>query len=363
MKRVLPLLLVLMLVLCACADTTPVETTTEPTIETTTLPPVDPVEETAEVLRAFRHPLTGVPMIQAFTARPVAVVINNLKDALPHHGVSEADMFYEIETEGGITRCLAVFTNLAGNPKIGPVRSARTFFNNIAVGYDAPIVHCGGSVRGRNAGYGDSSDKISNWEHLDQVYNGGYFFRDEDRYYNLGYNWEHTLFATGDDLLAGLDSKGYLVEEARDYGLQFAEDDKLELDGFVAQSVTVTFKGDKTSSFRYDELDKVYKMSQYNDIYIDANTGNQMAFKNLIVIYTEQWKRHDGEYSRSYYELQGEGEGYMAVNGEIVKINWSREDLRTPFVYTYADGTPVTLGVGKTYVAVASETSDPINYE
>ncbi len=362
MKRLLPLILVLLLVLCACGNTAPVETTTEPT-ETTTMPTIDPVEEAEEILKAYRHPLNGTALLEPLTTRPVAVVINNLKDCLPHHGVSEADMLYEVETEGGITRCLAVFTDLEGIPKIGPIRSARTFFNNISVGYDAPIVHCGGSVRGRNAGYEDSGDKISGWEHLDQVYNGGYFFRDEERYDKLGYNWEHTLFASGDGILSGLDSKGYLTEEVRDYGLQFAEDKDLALDGFVANSITVTFKGDKTSSFNYDDLDKVYKMSQYGDIYIDGTTGNQMAFKNLIVIYTEQWKRHDGEYSRSYYELQGEGEGYMAVNGEIVKILWSRESLDTPFVYTYEDGTPITLGVGKTYVAIASETSDPINYK
>ncbi len=364
MKRLLPLILAVCLLLCACGNApadntsdTADETTTETTLEETTT-------ETTKAPILYRHPLTGLPLEAPFAGRPVAVVINNLKAALPHHGVSTADWFYEVETEGGITRCLAVYTDLAGNPKVGPVRSARTFFNNIAVSYDAPIVHCGGSVRGRNAGYGDSSDKIDGWEHLDQVYNGKYFFRDEDRYNNKGYNWEHTLFATGDNLLKGIADKGYDTPAELDYGLQFADDqDLLPGGGFVANSVTVTFKGDKTSSFRYDDLDMLYKMSQYGDIYIDANTGEQMAFKNVMVLYTEQWKRHDGEYSRSYYELEGEGEGYLATNGEIVKIKWSRKSLRDPFVYTLEDGSPVTFGVGKTYVAIASETSTPIDYQ
>ncbi len=365
MKRISAILLCLCIVmLCGC-NKAPVETqapatTAAPTTEPTTEPTSVPTEPTEPPV-LYRHPLTGAPLDEPFTGRPVAVVINNLNKALPHHGVSNADMFYEIETEGGITRCLAVFTDLVDNPKIGPIRSARTFFNNIAVGYDAPIVHCGGSVRGRNAGYGDSSDKIDGWEHLDQVYNGRYFFRDEDRYYNKGYNWEHTLFATGDQLLEGLESKGYMTEDTRDYGMLF--DEEVTLNGETASDITISFLGDKTSSFAYDKASSSYKMSQYGDIYIDANSNEQMAFNNVMVLYTEQWKRHDGEYSRSYYELSGEGEGYFATNGQIVKIKWSREGLRSPFVYTLEDGTPVTFNSGKTYIAVASVKSDPISYQ
>lgn len=358
MKRLVSLFLVLCLVLCGCGGAeTPTEPTTEPTTEATTEPTTVPTEPPI----LYRHPLNGQPLDAPYTVRPTAVVINNLKAALPHHGVADADILYEIETEGGITRCLAVFTELEGVASIGPVRSARTFFNNISLSYDAPIVHCGGSVRGRNAGFEDSSEKISNWEHIDQVYNGSYFYRDKDRYYYKGYNWEHTLFTTGEDLLKGLTDKGYTSTEARDYGLQF--DEEVKLDGFVANSVVVSFRGDKTSSFAYDAATGLYKMSQYGKEYIDGNSGEQMTFKNVMVLYTSQWNRHDGEYSRSYYDLVGEGEGYLAVNGEIVKIKWSRDALREQFVYTLEDGTPITLGVGTTYVAVASETSTPVEYE
>ena len=360
MRRIFPVLLVLCLLLCACGTKNPGQTTaatTQATTEATTVPTT--VETEPPVV--YRNPLNGEVLDAPYTGRPTAVVINNIKACLPHHGVSEADIMYEIETEGGITRCLAVFSDLTDIGTIGPVRSARSFFNNVAVSYDAPIIHCGGSEKGRTGGYGDGSGRISDWEHIDQVYNGKYFFRDEDRYYNKGYNWEHTLFTTGEDLLRGLADKGYTSTEERDYGLQF--DEEVKLDGFVANSVVVSFRGDKTSSFEYDAATGLYKMSQYGSEYIDGNSGEQMTFKNVMVLYTSQWNRHDGEYSRSYYDLVGEGEGYLAINGEIVKIKWSREALREQFVYTLEDGTPITLGVGTTYVAVASETSTPVEYE
>lgn len=360
MKRIVTLLIALCLLLCACggAETEPTtDATTESTAETT-------VETTTEVTDPpilYRHPLNGTPLEAPFIGRPTAVVINNLKAALPQHGVSEADILYEIEAEGGITRCLAIFSELEGVGSIGPVRSARTYFNNVALSYNAPIVHCGGSVRGRNAGYEDSSNKISGWEHIDQVYNGSYFFRDMDRYNYQGYNWEHTLFTTGADMLRALSDKGYTSQEEMNFGLQFA--DEVKLDSFIANKVVISFRGDKTSTFTYDAATGLYAAEQYGSAYIDANTGKQMTFKNVMVLYTNQWNRHDGEYSRSYYDLIGEGTGYLAINGQIVKIKWSREGLEKPFVYTLEDGTPVTFGVGSTYVAVASNTSTPVDYE
>ncbi|HHY95792.1 MAG TPA: DUF3048 domain-containing protein [Firmicutes bacterium] len=51
-------------------------------------------------------------------------------------------MVYEAVAEGGITRFLAVFHRHAA-AKIGPVRSARIYFVEIAKAYAAPLAHCG----------------------------------------------------------------------------------------------------------------------------------------------------------------------------------------------------------------------------
>ena len=359
MKRIFAMLLCLSLLLCGCAAA-PVETvpttqapTTEPTTEPTTAPTTMPTEPPI----VYRNPLNGEPMEEPYAGRIVAVVINNLVDALPHHGVSGADIFYEAETEGGITRCLAVYTDLSDVGSIGPVRSARTFFNNLALSYDAPIVHCGGSVRGRNAYADKNGGKIENWEHLDQVYNGSYFYRDKDRY-NSGYNWEHTLFTTGEELLRAMDEKQYATTDVQDFGLTFAEE--VQLTGETANKMVVHFRGSKTTTFTLNQETGLYDTEQYGKIYIDDNTGEQMTFRNVMVLYTGQSFSHDGEYSRSYYELEGEGKGVFATGGQLVNITWSRADRNSPFVYTLEDGTPVTFGVGTTYIAIASDTSAPV---
>ena len=362
MKRLFALVFAICLVLCGCSAD-PSETvppTKEPTVATE--PSTEATVETTvatEPVVLYRNPLNGTLLEAPYEGRVVAVVINNLRDALPHRGVAAADFLYEVETEGGITRCLAVYSDVSTAQAVGPVRSARTYFNNLAVSYDAPIVHCGGSVRGRNAYVDKDGDKVSPWIHLDQMYNGGYFYRDQDRL-NSGYSMEHTLFTTGAQLAKAVSEKDYLADNY-DFGLQFLEE--VTPKGEAAQKVVVTFQGGKTTTFTYDAETGLYAAEQYGKTYIDANTNEQMTFRNVMVLYTDQSFSHDGEYSRSYYELEGEGEGYLAINGKMEKITWARADLNSPFTYTYADGTDVILGVGKTYVAIAGDSSTPVSFQ
>lgn len=75
--------------------------------------------------------------------RVAAVMIDNYPiDARPQSGLRGADVVYEVEAEGGITRYLALFLE-ATPKKIGPVRSARTYFVDLARPYDPFFAHAG----------------------------------------------------------------------------------------------------------------------------------------------------------------------------------------------------------------------------
>lgn len=367
MKRFLCLALTLCLLLCGCggapeettANTTTAapETTAEPTTEPTTVP------ETTEAPIIYRHPLNGQILEEPWTGRATAVVINNIRAALPQYGISHADMLYELETESGITRMLAVFSDLEDVGSIGPVRSARSFFNNIALSHDAVLIHCGGSQFALRGNYSDNGDVIENWQHINEQENGSYFFRDYARY-NSGVAWEHTLFTDGENLLEALADKDYVKTyepDGYDHGLTFEE--APDVTGQSATSVTVKFRNSKITSFEFDIEEGIYKASQYGSAFMDAGAGEQMAFRNVIVIQTPQFFRSDAYYSRSFYTLDGSGEGYLVCDGQIVPITWHRDALRGAFTYTYEDGTPVTLGVGKTYVGVIDSDRGSVEFE
>ena len=359
MKRLLALALVLCLLaglmLCGCKKKPATDNTTETTQETVQNTTQQTMEETKPVV-LYRHPLTGAPLDAPWSGQVVAVMINNLKKAMPQKGVGSADILYEIEVEGDITRCLAVFTDLKNVDGIGPIRSARTVFNSVAVSYDAPLIHCGGSPGlALAARYGASSDKIDNWEHIDA--DSKYFFRDYDRY-NNGYAWEHTLFTTGEQLKAAVEAYGYNTPTDSTYGLQFI--DGVNLGGEKAEKVTIQFKGGKKTILTYNASTGEYGLNMHGNEHVDGNTNKPVTFKNVIAIYTKQTYASDG--THKFYDTIGSGEGYVAINGKIMPIKWSRASLREPFTYTLIDDTPLNLNVGKTFVALVG-IKNPIAYE
>ena len=327
------------------------------TVPTTTAAPVETTEETVpETTEAkeLRHPLNGELLDEPFVGRTMAIVTPNDSSALPQHGIGNADMVYEIEAEGGITRCLGMYTDITFEGKIGPIRSARTYFNNVAVSYDAPIVHCGGSPGGRKGRYDDTSERIKKWRHIDEMSYGAYFYRDSDRS-SAGYAYEYTLFTTGEKLLACMKEKNYSTDlENIDYKLSFG-DEPTVTGGEQANVVKVGFRGGKTTTMTRNEQTGLYEAYQLGRDWVDGNTGEVLSFRNLLVLKAEQW--HDDSGYRTYYDLIGEGEGYFACDGKIIPIKWVREKLKGPFSYTTLDGTPITLGVGKTYIAIASPIS------
>ena len=354
MKRIFALMLAVLMLLCACGGNPSEETTPDTTITEGTTGESTGTENTTpdatEPVLLYTHPLTGEPLATPFTGRATAVSINNIKKAMPQSGIASADIIYEIEAEGGVTRLLAIFTELEGIKAIGPVRSDRTYFNNISASYDIPVVHCGGS-KAALAGKYDEDNKLSKWEHIDQMSNGSYFYRDKERREN-GYAYEHTLFTTGDKLLAVLQKKGYnkVYENGNDYGLKFST--KIDLNGETANSVVVDFRGSKTTTLTYDESKGVYKASQYKTNHIDEVTGETLSYRNVLVLRAPQTFSKATSKTRTYYDLIGQGEGYFACNGKIVPIKWSRKTVEDQFSYTLADGTPLTLGVGKSYIAI-----------
>ena len=78
--------------------------------------------------------------------RTLAVMIDNVGEAIPQTGLNQAMIVYEIYVEGGLTRYMAVYKN-ADLDTIGPVRSARPVFIDYALENDSIFVHFGGSDR------------------------------------------------------------------------------------------------------------------------------------------------------------------------------------------------------------------------
>jgi len=373
MKRVLLLIMALCMLLCACTatipeqtlppvnttaapteTTVPLETTveTEPATEETTAPPETtlPPETTAatEPPVLYRHPLTGEPADSLCTTRPCAITINNQTGALPLCSLSQAKIVAEILAEGGITRFVGIYDDISDLEHIGSIRSTRPYLVDIAESFDAIYIHHGGS----RDGYGRVYDLDT--ANVDAERNaGGYFYRDQTRL-DYGYDLEHTSFADGEDLLQAAQDLGYDLskEEGYDYGFCFGDVGSAADES--TDALTVVFGGyGKTTSFAYDATANTYTLSEYGEEQEDGNTGDKLCYRNVLCIgaRTGQYVDRDN-INRMDIDLIDEGAGYFACDGKVSPIRWSRQGEYDPFVFTHEDGTPITLGIGKTYIGI-----------
>ena len=112
-------------------------------------PQPQPEPETpAIVTDPSANPLTGLAKADDWPEgmRPLAVMLDNVQAALPQRGLQSADLVYEMVTEGGITRLMAVYSDYTSMPEVGPVRSARDQHVQLMFPLGAMYLHVGGST-------------------------------------------------------------------------------------------------------------------------------------------------------------------------------------------------------------------------
>ncbi len=338
--------------LTACSSSEPQEDPTTPSAELTDTPEETPAEEPEteleELVSESVNPLTGLPMDESLVnQRPVAVVINDLKAAMPQLGTSQADIIYEVLVEGGITRMLALYQDPSDVPMIGSIRSARPYYAELALSHDAILLHTGGSAEAYTA--------ISEWgvTALDGTkgYEGTLYWRDPDRVVNNGS--VHSVVTTGEVISTLLPTYDIRLEheDGFQYEMEFAEDGTPE-GGLQALTITVPFSGYKTGVFTYDAGSGTYLVSQFGEAQTDGNTNQQLAVTNVLLLKTDCHLIEGSDAGRMSVTLTGSGDGWYANGGQYIPIHWSKDSTESQLVYTNESGDFLVFGAGNTYVCI-----------
>ena len=322
---------------------------TEEAKEATDAPTAEATEAPVDDNTVYTNPLTGEVLEAPITTRPVVVSISNVQDALPHRGISEADIVFESFVNGSIVRCLAVYSDITKAESIGSTRSARPIFIDIASHYDAFYAHAGGSdFTNRLLGTIDDMN-VDTWD------DSGYSYRDMER--DKASSWEHCLFIRGAELMEHIttEKKVDMNTSTTSYGLQFVEDGT-PAEGEAAESISITMKfggSMKETIMVYNADTGLYEYNQYGKTMIDEATNEVEGFTNVIVMYT---KLHT---SNGYHiaNFVSGGEGYFACGGKIIPITWKCDGEDQPFTFYTEDGEVLNMGVGTTYIAIAADGS------
>lgn len=288
--------------------------------------------------------LTGLWIDKKKAARrPYAVMINNISLANPQSGLSQASVLYEAIVEGGITRMMGIFEDF-DTDRIGSTRSARHYFVSFADEYDAIFCHFGHTSYALNKISELGVDNLSGLA----GYGSLIYYRDNS------IAAPHNAFASYKGIIKGTKELGYRTKYRDGFKghFKFYEEDT-DLDrGKAAGRVTIFFSSYTSPYFEYDTKTKEYKRFQFGGKHIDANTKQQLSFKNIIIMYVNQWDIDSHGYQTMDIS-ETAGDGMYITNGKKIDITWEKsESAHQCIFYDKKTKKQLVMNPGKTYVGV-----------
>ena len=318
-------------------------TTTEPTTVITTEPPV-----------VYRNPLTGEAGYneELIGNRPVMVVVENHSQARPQWGLTSSDIVFEMVAEGGITRMILMYADASRLPdKIGPVRSTRHYFLDLAEGYDAIFTHFGQSTYAKQQLANHDIDNINGY------FDGSYFSRDKSR----NVDSEHTAYTTKEWVTKAIADKEYRTTLKDNYtdAFQFNIDGNEVLKDGSCVTATVSFSSSYTYTLDYDKQENVYYSSLNGNPFMDSN-GTQQNFENIVILYTNISAIAGDTKNRVDFDLS-EGEGRYISNGSYEDISWKKGDSTDMLKLYDSEGEELKLNTGRTYIAICDDSREANN--
>lgn len=283
-------------------------------------------------------------------SRPYAIMINNNSAAWKNHaGLQDAYLVYEIITEGGITRMMALYKDQKTS-RVGSVRSARHYFLDYALENDAIYVHFGWSPKAQN------DIKSLNINNINGIYDDAGFWRD----YSLNVAYEHTAYTSMEKIQAMAQQKGYRVESEKKLLLNYSASEigvqKIE-EAVPANKITIPYSRYHTTSYQYDATTKTYFRFMNELPHIDAVTKEQYHFKNIIIQKVENEAMDS--YGRQDIKNIGTGDGYFITDGYAVPITWTKSTRSGQTKYRYLDGSEITVNDGNTIIQIEPENMSP----
>ena len=276
--------------------------------------------------------------------RPVAVMVNNISTAQPvQTGLNDADVVFECLVEGGISRLMAVFSDISKCERLGTIRSARYSYVQLAKSLDARYVHCGMDDRYTRP----YANELDNFDFFDL---GAQSDSLSTRIKN-GLAYEHTLYINGKTIADAVYDK-YRSSISSDLSgktlFNFNDPGKKTAEGNECTSIKYYMSGDNYSTFTYDADTGKYRRCPFGKAQTDYFTDEKFEFDNVFVLYAPTHEFSDGYHVRT--DLDG-GSGYYISNGKIKEIKWSKGDASDRLTLKNTDGSELSVNAGTSFIA------------
>ncbi len=280
------------------------------------------------------------PLVSPFTGERVkalgpvlAVKIDNVADARPPTGLTDADIVYLLPVEGGLSRIFAVFSSHFP-PVIGPVRSAREDDIELLRQFGLPAFAYSGA----------QSQLLPVVQHARTVdlYAGtvsGPYFRDPNRII------PHNLYANTRQLLAA--ARG--ASKAHDIGFRFGPPPP---GGKTTSSVSVSYPS-ASFSFRWSARKARWLVSMDGSPALSTEDG-QLSAPTVVIQYTivRTSRFLEEGVPPPYAESTGSGTALVLRDGKAYDTRWSRPQADGGTTFTTAAGQRMTFAKGPVWIVL-----------
>lgn len=289
-----------------------------------------------EVVSPYNAPFTGVGSEEEITQRAILVTMNNHPIARPQSGIAQADIVYEMLAEGNVTRFLVLYQSEIPD-LIGPVRSAREYFVNIAKGLDAfYIAH----------GYSPAAQKMLNAKVVDNIngmqYDGTLFHRSKER------KAPHNSYITKENIFAGAEKVGASMEIKKIPVFSFYDSIEGAKIGNPVSSVSIRYGSGSSfeNQYTYIAEEGIYDRKTAGVLTTDKETGEPVKLANLV--FMEIPHKIIDNSGRQELTLTEGGKAYLFQGGLMKVIEWENVD---GILIPMENGVPAKLVQGKTWIS------------
>lgn len=281
--------------------------------------------------------------------RPVAIMVDNEKAALPHYGLTEADVVYEMmnsTANGRITRLMAIVKDWDKITQFGSIRSVRPTNFMLAAEWNAILCHDGGPFYINDWAAKPYSNNLS----------GGF------KRINNGKKREYTEYVCTGEIASRIQQAGISREYNQYYpGQHFAFSD-VEIDLSVYPEAVPCTEIDlpfphNQSKLIYNAATNTYDYYEYGKAHKDPLHNNaQLTFKNLLIQDTT-FAQLDKNGYMIYNAIDSGRSGYYITDGKMIPVVWIKAAENSPTIYLRLTGEPLVLNTGKTYIALVPSDS------
>ena len=273
------------------------------------------------------NPLTGLYV--ETTQNLTAVMFDNMSAARPQSGLIYADIVYEVEAEGQITRLLALFH---GDPPefVGPVRSARPYYMQLAKEWDAYFVHVGGCEPSRTRA------REWNIRNIDDMRGDRGFFVDRER------RRPHNTYFNFADALEGRPDNG-------NFGNWVFIDTPEEEPTYTR--ISFRYSPYNRVVYRWDEYKKAYMRYINEAPHVERGSGEQL-FANNIIFQRTSHRNLQTALDHIWVDVIGSGEAVFFIGGQYHQGTWERASLTEPTIFYDQYGQPINFVRGTTWIQI-----------